>query len=510
MKSLSRHFAPPILTRLLFVCLLFAIPAFSKAQVDEAVQDAQTALEEAQKKADDAKYAVEDAQKEVDKRVEQLKKDADDPKEHGSNAELSRLREKLKQAKEDLEKKEAELEVNKAKKAELEAKNELKAAEAENPRDKAKVDKAKAKLKRAEKLRKALQAVFDALKNKKDIEKAKKALEKAKAENALEEAKEAVELEKARRPRDPQKLSDAEKALEDAQKALDKIKAKEEAEKALDQIRRSLEAEKKKAKPDPKKLEDLEKKQKEAEKKLEEIYQEQASLPATGTSDKTRFYALVGISGNLPLSGLSDRTVGLNPLQAAIFEPVTLGRLMEILEGEYILGTLSNETVQSFVMEGRAEIMPGLRAGFGVGRRFELQAGVQYFQAAWSGNFPVTVFPFDGSEPRTMQGSMQASASGMLTETYLTFFLTRQKVSPFVKGGLRGIFPLKNQGAAELAGVELPLEFEPLSRTFSPVAAAGIRAGLLRNAVAEVAVSYGKLADGKYAPALEMGLSWKF
>lgn len=240
-------------------------------------------------------------------------------------------------------------------------------------------------------------------------------------------------------------------------------------------------------------------------------------IPLTGSAAKTagvgsspRFN--ISLTGSLPLGDLTPRPIEFPALQNAAFSPGIAEQLFEKLSGEFFIGDPSGQSQNGVEMSGQTQAMPGLRLGLRLGTRFELQAAAQYFRANWSGAFPVMVFPHDGqSIPKTLQGSISASASGILLDVGTVFFLSgRSVVRPYLKGGVRAQLPVDNANRAEIAGIALPLEMEQIETAFSPHGGAGVRVGFLKNAFADAGCSYGRLPDGDYRPSLELGIGWRF
>lgn len=219
-------------------------------------------------------------------------------------------------------------------------------------------------------------------------------------------------------------------------------------------------------------------------------------------------------TGAFPLGGVADQDIPLDNLRNAAFAPGAAEQLFEQLGGQVFIGNPSSQPTQTVGLSGRAQAMPGLRLGLRLGNRFELSASGQYFSSKWSGKFPVAVFPYSTHEqqqqPKTLQGSASASASGMLLDVGATFFVTSGAVKPYLKGGARGQLPIQNKSAAEIAGVLLPLEISPVATEFSPFGGAGLRVGFLKNGFVDAGCSFGKLPRGGYKPSLGVGIGWGF
>lgn len=234
----------------------------------------------------------------------------------------------------------------------------------------------------------------------------------------------------------------------------------------------------------------------------------EAKIVPTGKSPRFN----VSFTSNFPLGGVPSQNVPFANLQKAAFTPGTFEQLFERLGGEFFIGNPSGQPSQSVEMSGTTSAMPGLRLGVRVGKRFEIRAGGQYFQTKWSGTVPVLVmppFPHDPPQPKTLQGTLSAASSGILAEADLAFFFTEGRVRPYMRGGVRGQFPMQGESGAEIAGVALPLEIEPLATEFSPFGGAGLRWNVAKNIFVEAGASYGKVS-GNFVPSAEFGIGWAF
>lgn len=236
-----------------------------------------------------------------------------------------------------------------------------------------------------------------------------------------------------------------------------------------------------------------------------------ASAKIITTAKPPRFN--ISLIGTFPLGGIASQNIEFAAFQNAAFSPEIMGQLFEKFGGPFFVGEPSTSKQQTLEMSGQTQAMPGLRLGLRLGNRFELRAGGQYFQSKWSGEFPVFVLPHQQeypTPPKTLQGSLNASASGVFAETDLAFFFANGAVRPFVKGGVRGQFALQNSSGASIEGVALPLEISPVETAFSPFGGAGLRVSFLKNGFVEAGCSFGKLPDGDYKPSLEVGVGWGF
>lgn len=415
--------------------------------------------------------AIDELQAEVNRIREKVKQN---PKYHETFEELSNKRKAVKKAAEKLLDETKKQREQAQKKIERE-KNEAKKRQAES--DKAKADKIRDAL---DDWAKKAQELADANDNEKgDYDKAKEALDAAK-------------------------------------KALDKARAIRDATKALQDAEEALENERGKKRPNPTKIAEQEKARKAAKAALDELLKPEAvrsMIPAESRhhSQTTRqTYFVVSLTGSVPFGDLNPQTVGLPELQGVLFAPSLFPQLMERLGGEFYPGSITGETAVNYTLEGRASFSPGLRIGLGIGERFEIRAQGQRFQNEWSGRFPVTVFPFEGSAPYTLQGSLNGSTQGFIAESDLTFFLSTGTVQPYLKAGGRGFFHTENRRWAAVGGMDLPLEAPATTSTYSAFGGGGVRIGFLSNGFVELGATYGKVPGAGYLPALDFAAGWRF
>ena len=156
------------------------------------------------------------------------------------------------------------------------------------------------------------------------------------------------------------------------------------------------------------------------------------------------------------------------------------------------------------------QVMPGVRLGVGLGRRFECRAGVQYFQSDWTGTFPVLVFQEGSTQPRPLEGHVSAKASGLLSEAEMACFFSSGAVKPFVKLGGRVQIPLQNSSEGSVAGATFPVELQKVEMNLAPFGGMGARIGIGKQGYTDFAGTFGKLPGTGYGPALELAFGWKF
>lgn len=242
-------------------------------------------------------------------------------------------------------------------------------------------------------------------------------------------------------------------------------------------------------------------------------------IPLTGSGAKIISAARqprfnVSLTGTFSLGNVAPQNIRLHALQTAAYAPEIAEQLFEKLGGEFFPGTPSGQEQQSIEMNGQMSALPGVGLGIRLGRRFELRVSAEQFRSEWSGQFPVMVFPHEQQgqplQPKTLQGSIHASASGILVNIETAFFITGGNVRPFVSGGVRGQFPVQTASGAEIAGVPLPLSIEPVRTSFSPFAGVGMQWNFWKNVFLDAGCVYGQLPGGDYRATVKAGVGWKF
>jgi hypothetical protein len=461
MKNLFSSPTTPFSTLLLCFMLALSVPGWANAPFPPLANN--DPVVEAEKKVMDA---LDKLNEEIARIREAIKRN---PKYHETFQELKNRREALKKAADELDVARIDQDL-KAKKA------------LDKIKDEEKKKKAERDMEREDKVRKALEDLAD---------KARK----------VAEAKD----------NDAKDYDTAKKALDDAKKALDKIRDVNKAERAVEKAEEDLKKEREKRNPNARKLAELERAVKEAKEKLEEVKNKPISRPDQGASaEKSETYFVFGLGAALPLGKPDAQIIDRAVLQEAVFSPDAMPALFEALQGEYFIGTLSGETTPSYQMTGSSRILPGLRMGLGFGRRFEARAGVQLFRNEQTGSFPVTVFPFGSSAPRTVNGRLSSTVSGFIAEADAVCFLGKGSFKPYLSLGARGIFPTRNSFSAEVEGIALPVEPSPVGNSYSVFGGAGVRLGLLGNGYVDLGANYGRMHSSGFLPALAVSFGWKF
>lgn len=181
----------------------------------------------------------------------------------------------------------------------------------------------------------------------------------------------------------------------------------------------------------------------------------------------------------------------------------------ELLGGEFYFGDLSGEPVGNLSLTGRLLPMPGLSGGIKIGPSFEFMTGIHLFTAEWKGNFPITVYPSDGSSTVQHEAELFQSAKGTLLNASLKAFLMPTRLRPYIEAGGRAQLVSKHHAEIRVNGGEVAFNEEALDHEFSPFAAFGLRADIYKRFYGDVVLSYGKLPGAEWTPALGFNFGFR-
>jgi hypothetical protein len=195
-------------------------------------------------------------------------------------------------------------------------------------------------------------------------------------------------------------------------------------------------------------------------------------------------------------------------LQEVTISPSVFLRLFETLGGEFYIGNLSGEPVDNLSLTGRLQPMPGLTGGIKIGPSFEFMTSIHLFRVAWKGDFPITVFPSDGSSPIQHEAELFQSSKGTLLNASLKAFLMPTRLRPYIEVGGRAQLVVKHLAEIRVNGGEVAFNEEAFDHEFSPFAAFGLRADIYKRFYGDVVLSFGKLPGVEWTPAL--GFSFGF
>lgn len=202
----------------------------------------------------------------------------------------------------------------------------------------------------------------------------------------------------------------------------------------------------------------------------------------------------------------------LDQLNEDVFaDPLLFGYLLERLGSEFYIGDPNNSNTEAKAMSGSSQVIPGASLGLGFCSGLELGLRLHRFNVSWTGVFPYTVFPGGTGRAGNYEGALAASATGLLGDVQVRYYLPGRLLRPYLGGGARGQWVLSSSSSAEMAGVALPFEMNAVAgNTFSAFGDAGLRLNLGRNAYLQAGASYAKVPGAEYAVMGEVGLGWRF
>lgn len=209
----------------------------------------------------------------------------------------------------------------------------------------------------------------------------------------------------------------------------------------------------------------------------------------------------------LPLQHELSQKMNMQDIQNAAFEPATRERLFENVGGPFIIGPFSDPSVS---LSGRTQPLAGVQLGISFREHFEIQAGVCTYRSEWSGEFPVQVVRQDQTAPESRHGSAAASASGVMLNMEVAYFLSGRVLQPFAKAGANWQASARTKSTVVIEKVAIPLKTGPADASFSLRAGAGIRANAGRHVFIDTACLFGKTPGGRYAGMAELALGWRF
>lgn len=335
-----------------------------------------------------------------------------------------------------------------------------------------------------EKLRGALK------KAKSELGKAQKALEKA--EEKLRKAKE--KYEEAQRKRLEEALK--QKPLPDNKQELEKYKG--DLENWKNGIWGTEEGE------------DLKRRLREKiDEKLRRLENnEQSALPE---NNRQRFAFAISLGGTIVVDNRSSQFVAPELFYQGLSSPEVYSDLYEGLGGEFIIGALTNSGFTGVEMSGGQSFIPGLGMGLSFPSGIEFGVQINRFKTDWSGSFPFTLFPFEGTSPQTLQGSVNRNLSGITIDMDARYFLSMSNIRPYLNAGIRGQWTISDQTSVWMGSATFPIATSALSgNRISPYAGAGVRMHITPNAFVQTSVSVAKMQGSDYSPNLHVSMGWKF
>lgn len=201
-------------------------------------------------------------------------------------------------------------------------------------------------------------------------------------------------------------------------------------------------------------------------------------IPLTGGGAKVIHFNpryAVEINGIFPLKRADDLQIDVPSTQEIFNDPEVFEKLFERLGGEFFIGELSGPSTEPIKLKGRLQPMPGLKAGFRMGKRWEWQTGISLFRVNWSGDFPLTFYPANGDPPFSEQANMTATSEGLVADLALATFLTRTPFRPFVRLGARGQFPIDQRSRMHIRDVSIDRGGKPVEQLILPFGGIGLR-----------------------------------
>ncbi len=215
----------------------------------------------------------------------------------------------------------------------------------------------------------------------------------------------------------------------------------------------------------------------------------------------------VSFHTKVPFGSTQSLFVSSKELQNLINTPPLFLDLLEKLEGKFYMGDNPGQTTEDVELKGTTpKLLFGLGAGKSIGRHLEIQGGVGLLSHSWEGSFPVTVIPFQQTEPRVVKGTIEASSRYTLINLGAAWFVRRKIIQPFVVVGMNVSVPGKTSLKARLSGFNLPItKFEKSSALYVN-GGLGARVIIRKYFFAEVSSHISKLPSQKYAPLLQISV----
>ncbi len=218
----------------------------------------------------------------------------------------------------------------------------------------------------------------------------------------------------------------------------------------------------------------------------------------------TTCYA-IGIQGHFALNRPDDLLVDGPVLQAELTTPENFEKLFETLGGEFFVGEFTGPVTQEFTLKGRLQPMPGVFAGFRMGKRMEWQTGISLFRVNWSGTFPYTVTPADGQPPYTNEGKLTATSEGVIADLALAAYFSESAFQPFIRAGIRGQFVVEQRSSAQLGTTSISRFTSPVQQTFQPFGGIGCRFRPTPRFAIDLGANFSRLPGMNWRPSAVLG-----
>lgn len=218
----------------------------------------------------------------------------------------------------------------------------------------------------------------------------------------------------------------------------------------------------------------------------------------------------ISFKSTLPVSHLEPQNVESGVIQNAVFEPFVFAQLFKRLGGAFQIGSFTSQPGPFVSLPGRYLPMAGIQLDFYPFGRFGIETGVQYFRSEWSGAFPVRVMQQDQPGYRTEQGSVSASASGLVLNLEAVCFLSGKMFQPFLKAGMNAQISTHTESAVVIEALAVPLKTGFANKAVSACAGAGVRANAGKHIFADAGLAYREISGGNYSAVAELAIGWKF
>ena len=221
----------------------------------------------------------------------------------------------------------------------------------------------------------------------------------------------------------------------------------------------------------------------------------------------------IGISTGFPLLNPQNKQLQYSDISNAFSKQEYAEQLLEKLDGEFMIGSLSGETATQTKLKGKSSIVPGIQYGFQLFKFLRLRASGAFFRNEWSGEFPVLVFPNEqnpSSMPTSLQGEIRGYTSGLYLQTGVSVLLAKGMIKPFVSAAVQANIPFNSKLQAFISDIAIPIEVENETVDFSPVAGAGAQINILKTGFLELEFSFARPNGAKFIPSVGASAGLRF
>ncbi len=212
----------------------------------------------------------------------------------------------------------------------------------------------------------------------------------------------------------------------------------------------------------------------------------------------------------LPLRNELYQKIEMQAIQNAVFEPGTREQLFEKLGGPFLIGPFSNQSTSFISLPGRMQPVAGIQLGISPLKHLEIQAGIRTYRSEWHGDFPVQVMQQGQTTLESRRGNIIASASGVMLNMEVAYFLSGKLLQPFVEAGANWQTNTHTKSSVAIENIAIPVKTGLAGASFSLRGGAGLRANAGRHVFIDAACAFGKIPGGRYAGMAELALGWRF